>query len=87
MQTHSSLYDADFTMVDDEQRDEVRASLIRIASADFFEGTSSDSFRKELAQSLRHAVDACQLLAPVPATTGSSSYITRYGTAALGECL
>jgi hypothetical protein len=70
-------------MLDDEQRDEVRARLIRISSADFFEGTSSDSFRKELAQSLRHVVDACQLLAP----TGSSSYITRYDTAALGECL
>jgi hypothetical protein len=72
-------------MLDDEQRDEVRARLIRISSADFFEGTSSDSFRKELAQSLRHAVDACQLLAPAP--TGSSSYISRYDTAALGECL
>jgi hypothetical protein len=70
-------------MVDDERRDQVKSSLIRIASTDFFEGVNSDSFRKELAQSLRHVVDACQLLAP----TGSSSFITRYDTSALGECL
>jgi hypothetical protein len=79
----------DYTMVGDERRDQVRSGLIRIASADFFEGTSSDSFRNELAQSLRHVVDACQLklLAPALRTGSSSPSITRYDTTALGECL
>jgi hypothetical protein len=79
----------DYTMVGDERRDQVRSSLIRIASANFFEGTSSDSFRNELAQSLRHVVDACQLklLAPALRTGSSSPSITRYDTTALGECL
>jgi hypothetical protein len=84
-------HNADYTMVGDERRDRVRSSLIRIASADFFEGTSPDLFRNELSESLRHVVDACQLnllLAPAPSSTGSSSpSITRDDTAALGKCL
>jgi hypothetical protein len=70
-------------MVGDERRDQVKSNLIRIASADFFEGTSCASFRNELAQSLRHVVDACQ----VPAPSVSSLAIVRYDATALGECL
>lgn len=67
----------------------VKSNLIRIASADFFEGTASDSFRKELAQSLRHVVDACKLpvISPSSLSISISISITRYDAAALGECL
>jgi hypothetical protein len=82
-----SPYDADFTMVGDERRDQVKSDLIRIASADFFEATSTDSFRKELAQSLRLVVDACRVCVPVPGSSLSIPSVTRYDVAALGECL